>query len=213
MSRKKYLALLFASVFVTGFVSACASGPAADEELLGEEEEQAPLEAQGQPKTPSPTVAAPDPNAGLLYFFANGDKGLEVTKIDWDKPLSSENPGADCELRSRTPGVFACVVRQGKDAIVLTIHEGQGPQGQKLVKLTLDGKTNATKERWITGLKTHGYKFVNEKPGRTLSRQSFQSLHSHVDVIWVPAKQAVTLIFRAAPAPVSKPATPAGSAR
>ena len=66
---------------------------------------------------------------GLVPFFATQpERGLVIKSIDWTKSVSSENPGADCELKRKTTmPAFVCIVREQQEAVVLTIHEdGEG---------------------------------------------------------------------------------------
>lgn len=134
---------------------------------------------------------------GVLNFFSStvGEKGLVLRNMQWDKTLSSENPGADCSLK-RKPGTpsFSCVVREKNDAVVLTIHEEGEGEARHLKKITLDGKGEEQRDFWVKGLERYGY---NKEASKKSDRDWYVSpdQKTAVQVVWAGGAKAVTLIF------------------
>ena len=145
---------------------------------------------------------------GVINFFDNAsvEKGLVIRNIKWRQPISSDNPGADCELKRRQSGpptdVFACVVRESeKENVVLTLHEdiikGDGPEAKRALKrITMDGKGVATLDRWEMTISKFGYKKDNSakvKPGRSFWISPDKN--TQLQIIWAADTNAVTLIL------------------
>ena len=179
------------AILALGFFVACSSGKKSDDSGEPPPSDEAILEAVE-------TVPEGSQDTGLLTFFNGAEKGLVVKSIRWNKPLSSENPGADCELKQKGDSNFVCVVRQGAEAVVLTIAEAGAGAKAHLAKISLDGKTEATKARWVNELKGSGFTAGPVTPSKKIVKQSFLSKDkkTKVEMIWVPAVKAVTLIFK-----------------
>ncbi len=148
-------------------------------------------------------------DAGVIPFFnvSGPERGLVVRNIQWNKPLSSENPGADCELKRKGDApTYLCVVRDKKEAVVLTIHEDNVTHARHRSKITLDGKGEANRNRWLKTLKGLGY---IKKPGTDSKGNRHTVLSSdrrtEVQIVWAPAAKAVTLIFSPSKTATKKP--------
>ncbi len=186
----KYLSLGF-SVFA---VVACSHKKANVQETP--EQVSAPVSKEDS------TLNSVSEDAGVLNFFDTPgiERGLVVRAIKWGEPISSDNPGADCELRRRLAGpptnVFACVVREaGKEAVVLTLHEEIQENKRHLKRITMDGKGADTRDRWQKTLMSLGYtqsKMPNPKPSRVnlISKDA----KTMIQIIWAANANAVTLI-------------------
>jgi|GEM_PF-1572595 len=166
--------------------------------------------------TPLAETALMGPEAiGILSFFGGSDHGVVVRNVQWGKPVTPENPGADCELKLRKQGppqnVFSCVVKkEGEVPVVLSLIESVDPAhtSRKLVKITVDGKSQATHDRWLKDLASADYA---ETKASKKPRRIFRSADgkSEAQVIWAPQAGAVTVIVlpagsSAAPKPAAK---------
>lgn len=167
--------------------------------------------------TPPPmaeaTPASPEA-IGILSFFAGGDQGVVARNIQWGAPVTAENPGADCELKLRKQGpptnVFSCVVKkEGEVPVVLTINESvdAAHTSRKLTRFSIDGKTEATLNRWIKDLEASDY--AEQKiAGAKKSRRVFRSAdgRSEAQVIWAASANAVTVLLAPAAGAAAKAA-------
>ncbi len=107
---------------------------------------------------------------GLLTFADNVVSGVEVKNIRRSAQISSENPGADCELREANPGTFNCV----KNGVSLTIQErklSNGKLGIAWIKLL--GKGKKTRDRWGSELKAAGFVIVPGAGSKTAKEQTW----------------------------------------
>lgn len=156
------------------------------------------------PKEDDILNAALEDNGVINFFDIRGvEKGLVVRGVKWGKPISSDNPGADCELKRKAAGApqgtvaFACVVREnGFEAVVLTISQELKEGNSALRRMTLDGKGVKQRDFWIRSAQKLGF---SKKPGaKARPDRSFwvsPDRRTELVFVWNEAAQAVTMIF------------------
>jgi len=141
-------------------------------------------------------------DSGVINFFDTPgiERGLVIRSIKWGEPISSENPGTDCELKRRQVGppteVFACVARaKGHEAVVLSLHEVIEGEKRALRRITMDGKGKDTRDRWIKTVEGFGYTKVKVAKGKDRAAWISPDRETLLTVVWAAAANAVTIIL------------------
>jgi hypothetical protein len=137
---------------------------------------------------------------GLVRFFSGLDRGLVVSEIDWGAPLSRSNPGIDCRLKRRGPGLYSCLVVNKGTTLVLTVREQKSkvdPTQRQLARITLDGKGFKEKQRIESELEALKFRSIGESKKNSIDIVSYAfGNKTRADVLWVQKKTSFTLILR-----------------
>ncbi len=194
----KFLPVFLGAMVMWGMV-ACSSKKSAPQDSLSSES-----------KKEDEILNAALENNGVINFFdlRGVEKGLVVKNIQWGEAVTSDNPGADCELRRKsaansTIAAFACVLREeGFEAVVLTLNEDLvGGTKRSLRRITLDGKGVKQRDFWIRSAQKLGFtrRSPTGKPRPDRSFWTSPDKKTELTVVWAEAPQAVTLIFAPLP--------------
>ncbi len=138
---------------------------------------------------------------GLVRFFSGVNRGFLVKGIRWNSELSQENPGVDCKLRKKGPGLYSCLATRANQSGILTIRETKKPDQptqRKLSRITFDGKGIDNKNRITEELKSQGYTYSKSSTREKIQIESFleDERQTRADLLWVASKNSFTLILR-----------------
>lgn len=194
--------ILFFGVVLSISLSSCSN-------KKSQSKEDAQLDAM---KTSSGLSTASSAEGGVLNFFVASvpERGLVIRSINWTAPLSSENPGADCELKRRQStdrlNVFTCIAKEGAETTILNIHEEVVGASAHIKRITMDAKGEKIRDRWMRTLNEMAYKKVVAIKGTPAGRVSFLSADkkTKAQIVWAAAAQAATIILSPGPASVQK---------
>ena len=176
-----------------GFLGACSSAPPTVEVTAAKTSSVNSVQIY---KTDTTTMLQ-NSALGTIPFFYGGSRGLNAGAIRWNQPVTSENPGADCDLsytegKGGTSHFFRCIVKEGNEHIIVSVQEDL-VEGRRLMRrIFMDGKGKALVDQWGSALERIGYR---KAKGGAAATQHYVSADraSVADVIWVSSSQSVTL--------------------
>lgn len=133
---------------------------------------------------------------GTLPFFYGSSRGLNVRGVKWNRPVTSENPGADCDLTYNegkgTNHFFRCIIKEGNTHIIVTLQEDLVEGRRLLRRIFMDGKGESLVNQWSSSLERIGYRKAPPVKGVT-SRYVSPNNETVADLIWVPASKSATM--------------------
>lgn len=134
---------------------------------------------------------------GTLPFFYGGSKGVNLLGVKFNEPVTSENPGVDCDLNyveGKSPShSFRCIVREGQAHIIVTLQEDLIEGRRLLRRVFVDGKGEELINQWASALGRIGYQKVDARVAGVTTRYVSRANGNIADVLWVAATKSATL--------------------
>ncbi len=134
---------------------------------------------------------------GTLPFFYGGVRGLNLSAIKWNAPVTSENPGVDCDLNFTegkvTTHFFRCIAKEGTAHIIVSLQEDLIEGRRMLRRVFIDGKGEELVNQWSAAFERMGFRKSKEKIAGVQSRYESPKGDSIADVIWASSSNSATL--------------------
>ena len=134
---------------------------------------------------------------GVLPFFYGSARGLNLNAIRWNVPVTTENPGTDCDLTyaegKGSSHYFRCIAKEGNSHIIVSLQEDLVSGRRMLRRIFMDGKGDALARQWAVALDRMGYKKSGVNVSGVMSRYVSPQGETIADIIGVSSSRSVNL--------------------